>query len=100
VVVDSSADPVRQSVLVHDPVGLDALGSSPLVEHQRLLHADLAHAADAAGRRGRRRVDGLVRARRLPVTRRSRAVGASAVRVLAVPRAEEVPLALPEDGFA
>jgi len=79
---------VEESVLVHHPLRLAALGGPPLVEDERLLHAQ---AVRAAGRQ-----DGLVRSRRLPVARPRRAVWPGAVRVLAVTRAEEEPLALAE----
>jgi hypothetical protein len=75
---------------VHDPVGLEALGRLPAVEHERLLHADLLAIA------GGGRQDGLVGAGCLPVPRRRRPVRPRSVRVLAVPWAEEVPLVLPE----
>ena len=74
---------------MHDPVGLEALWWLPAVEHERLLNADLL--AVATGRH-----DGLVCASRLPVAGRCRPVRPRSVGVLAVPRAEEVPLLLPE----
>ena len=73
---------------MHDPVGLDALGRLALVEDEGLLDADVV-----AGRSGE---DGLVGAGGLPVPRAGGAVGACAVGVLAVPRAEEVPFVLAE----
>ena len=75
---------VGEAVLVHDPVCLDAPGRLAGVEHERLL--DPRHPAAALGR------DRLVGPRRLPVPPPGGAVGARAVRVLAVPRREEVPL--------
>jgi len=71
---------------VHDPVGLGAPGRAALVEDERLLDAD-ALAGGAV-------VDGLVGAGGLPVAGPRRAVGADAVGVLAVARAEEVVLAV------
>jgi hypothetical protein len=76
---------------VHDPVSLDTLGRLAPVEHEGLLDPDAL--AGASGQ------DGLVGAGGLPVAGSGGAVGASAVGVLAVPRAEEVPLVLPEQGF-
>jgi hypothetical protein len=82
-----------EAVLVHDPVSLGTLGRLAPVEHEGLLDSDVV-----AGRRGGRE-DGLVGAGGLPVARPGGAVGAGAVGVLAVPRAEEVPLVLSEQGF-
>jgi len=83
---------------VHDPARLHALGRPPLVEDERLLHANHGAAA-ALGRRagGGGERDGLVGAGGLPVAGPGGAVGADAVGVLAVSRAEEVPLRLPEN---
>jgi hypothetical protein len=73
---------LAESVLVHDPVGALAAGSAAAVEDESLAHAvDAAVASDAA-----------VLAGGLPVPRRGGAVGARAVGVLAVARAEEEPL--------
>lgn len=73
-----------QPEFVHDPPGLDAVGSPPAVEHQRLPHAGESPC--------RGLVDGSVLSRRLPVTRLRCPVRAEARRVLSVPEAEEVPL--------
>jgi hypothetical protein len=74
---------------VHNPAGLDAVGRPPLVEDERLPHAD-----DGARRRRRRGAAHLaVLAGGLPVSRLGGAVGARPRRVLAVAEAEEVPLA-------
>ena len=78
-----------EAVLVHDPVRFDALGRPAAVEDECLLDADVL-----ARRRGQ---DGLVGAGGLPVAGPGCAVGADAVGVLAVSRAEEVPLRLPEN---
>jgi hypothetical protein len=80
-----------EAVLVHDPVGLGAPGRAALVEDERLLDAD-ALAGGAV-------VDGLVGAGGLPVAGARRAVGADAVGVLAVARAEEVVLAVAVQGL-
>jgi hypothetical protein len=73
---------LAEAVLVHDPVGALSAGRAAAVEHERLAHAvDAAVAGDAA-----------VLAGGLPVPRRGGAVGARAVGVLAVARAEEEPL--------
>nr|ACN30958.1 unknown [Zea mays] len=97
-VVDAAQDPVIQpeavllarravdvgeAVLVHDPVGLLALGRLAGVEDERLLDGQ---------RLGR--AHGLVSAGGLPVPSPGGAVGPGPVRVLAVPRGEEVPLLL------
>jgi hypothetical protein len=74
-----------EAELVHDPAGLDAVGGSPLVEHERLPHAD-------DGARGRASHLAVL-ARGLPVPGLGGAVRARSRRVLAVPEAEEVPLA-------
>jgi hypothetical protein len=79
-----------EAVLVHDPVGLGALGRAALVEDERLLDADAL-----VGRRAAAAVDGLVGAGGLPVAGARGAVRPDPVRVLAVPRAEEVPLPVP-----
>ena len=79
-----------EAVLVHDPVGLGALGRAALVEDERLLDAD-ALAGGAA-------LDGLVGAGGLPVAGPCGAVRADPVWVLAVARAEEVPLLVPVRG--
>ena len=72
---------------MHDPVGLLSLGRLPCVEDERLLDPDALAAGGA--------VDGLVRAGGLPVPGARGPVGPDAVRVLAVARAEEVPLLVP-----
>jgi len=74
-----------EAELVHDPAGLDAVGGAALVEDERLPHAD-----DAAGGRAAHLA---VLAGGLPVPRLGGAVRARTRRVLAVPEAEEVPLA-------
>ena len=76
-----------EAVLVHDPVGLGALGRAAPVEDERLLDAD-ALAGGAA-------LDGLVSAGGLPVAGSCGAVRPDPVWVLAVARAEEVPLLVP-----
>jgi hypothetical protein len=81
-----------EAVLVHDPAGLGALGWAALVEDERLL--------DANALAGGVVVDGLVGAGGLPVPGPRRPVRADAVRVLAVTRAEEVPLAIPVHSLA
>ena len=73
---------------MHDPGRLGALGRAARVEDERLLDADALAGGGV--------VDGLVGAGGLPVPRRRRPVGPRAVGVLAVARAEEVPLLLPE----
>jgi hypothetical protein len=78
---------------VHDPASLDTPGRLAPVEHEGLLDPDVV-----AGRRSGQ--DGLVGAGGLPVPGPGGAVGPGAVGVLALPRAEEVPLLLPEQGFA
>ena len=85
---------------MHDPARLHALGRATLVEDERLLDADHGGAAAAVGTRagsGGGERDGLVGAGGLPVAGAGGAVGADAVGVLAVSRAEEVPLRLPEN---
>jgi len=78
-----------EAELVHDPAGLDAVGGAALVEDERLPHAD-----DGARRRRRAGAVHLaVLAGGLPVARLGGAVRARPRRVLAVPEAEEVPLA-------
>jgi hypothetical protein len=73
-----------EAELVHDPEGLDAVGGAPLVEDERLPHAD-------DGARGRA-AHLPVLPRGLPVPGLGGAVRARPRRVLAVPEAEEVPL--------
>ncbi|KAE8805147.1 NAC transcription factor [Hordeum vulgare] len=75
-----------EAVLVHDPCHLGALGQAALVEDESLLDADALAGGGV--------MDGLVGAGGLPVAAAGGAVGADAVRVLVVPRAEEVPLAV------
>ena len=83
-----------ESVLVHDPVALPAVGGPALVKHQRLPHADddPAAAAAPAGPGARRRQHRLVPAGGLPESGRRGAVGPRPAGVLAVLVAEEVPL--------
>ena len=76
-----------ETVLMHDPVGLDALGRAALVEDECLLDADALVGGAAA--------DGLVGAGGLPVAGPRRAVRPDSVGVLAVPGREEVPLPVP-----
>lgn len=76
---------------MHDPVCLGALGRLTPIEHKGLLHSDVL------ARRSRQ--DGLVGAGGLPVARSGGTVGAGAIRVLAIPRAEEVPLVLSKQRF-
>jgi hypothetical protein len=73
---------------MHNPTRPDASRRAAPVEDERLLDSD-AHAGGIA-------VDGLVGASGLPVAGPRGAVGTDAVWVLTVPRAEEVPLAVPE----
>jgi hypothetical protein len=73
-----------EAVLVHDPVGLLAVGRAAAVEDERLPHPDEAVLG----------VDGLVPPRGLPEAGGGRPVGAGAGRVLLVLVAEEVPLVL------
>ncbi|BAS72294.1 Os01g0393200 [Oryza sativa Japonica Group] len=77
---------VGEPVLVHDPVGLVALGSPALVEDERLLHAD-EHVVVAE--------DLLVLPRRLPVSRLRRPVRPHPRRILPILLAVEIPLLLP-----
>jgi hypothetical protein len=76
-----------QPVLVHDPVGLAAVGRPPRVEDERLPHADEPGALLAAAHR-------LVPPGRLPEPRQRGPVRARPRRVLAVLVAEEVPVTL------
>jgi hypothetical protein len=76
---------------VHDPVSFGAPGRLAAVEDEGLLDPDVV------ARRSRN--DGLVGAGGLPVPGPGGAVGAGAVRVLAVPRAEEEPLLVSEQSF-
>ena len=73
-----------EAVLVHDPIGLLAIGSSTLVIHQGLPHANQAVLG----------IDGLVPTRRLPEPSCGCAVRSSPRRVFLVLVAEEVPLVL------
>ncbi|BAT03551.1 Os08g0116100, partial [Oryza sativa Japonica Group] len=75
---------VVEAVLVHDPVGLLAVGGAALVEDERLAHAN---AVDGV-------VDGLVAAGGLPEPGRRRPVRPRPRRVLLVLVAEEVPVVL------
>ena len=74
-----------EAELMHDPAGLGAVGGAALVEYQRLPHADDGTRRGAA--------DLPVLAGGLPVAGLGGAVRARPGRVLAVPEAEEVPLA-------
>lgn len=75
-----------QAVLVHNPVGLEALGGAPTVEDQRLLHANPNTPA----------VHHLpVLARGLPVPLLRGPVGPHSRGVLPVTHTEEVPFVLP-----
>lgn len=73
---------LTESVLVHDPIGLDPLGRAALVKNKGFLDTHVFGAA----------VDGFVGASGLPIARYSGSIRADAVRVLPVPRGEEVPL--------
>ena len=77
---------VVEAELVHDPVGLDAVGGAALVEDERLAHAD--HRLRQLG------VDGFVAPRRLPEALGGGAVGAVACWVLLVLAAKEVVVCL------
>lgn len=77
---------LAESVLVHDPIGLHPLGRAALVKNKGFLHPHVFRAA----------VDGFVGASRLPVAGHSGSIRAHAVRVLPVPRGEEVPLVFSE----
>ncbi len=81
--------------LVHDPLGLAALGGAAAVEDERLAHADGGGGGGGgglAGGDGGAAGDGAVLAGGLPVAGAGGAVGAVAGGVLAVAEAEEVPL--------
>lgn len=78
---------------MHDPVGLDAAGRLPFVEHQRLLDPHLPLTIHDP------RADRLVGAGGLPVAGSRRPVRPRPVRILTVPRAEKVPLFLPKHGL-
>lgn len=80
-----------QAVLVHDPVGLDSLGSTALVENQSLLDADLNGRLHVLGP-----VNWFVSPRGFPVSGARRSIRPSSVRVLAIARAEKVPFPLSE----
>jgi hypothetical protein len=81
-----------QAILMHDPVGLLALGSAASVEDQCLLHAHQMRLRPV-----RHHIS--VFARRLPVASVCGSVRAHARRVLAVAQAEEIPFLLPHFGF-
>lgn len=78
-----------ESVLVHDPVRLPAVGCSAPVEDERLPHADDDGPGPGGGRRRQHR---LVPAGGLPEAGGRGAVGPRPAGVLAVLVAEEVPL--------
>lgn len=82
-----------ESVFVHDPIGLQPLGRPPLVEHKRLFDPNGAAIPFLA------REDRLVSPGRFPVPRHRRPVRPGSVWVLAIPRAEEVPLSVPKQRF-
>ena len=73
----------REPVLVHHPVGLDALGGSSSVEDERFLQSNAGGAVGG--------VDGPVGSGGLPESCAGDAVGPRAVPVLAVSGAVEVP---------
>lgn len=75
-----------EPVLVHDPLGLLAAGGSASVEDERLLHAE-EHPGGSA-------VDLPVLSCGFPVTSAGGPVRPETRRVLAVSKAEEVPLSL------
>lgn len=83
-VVGDDAGAFVETKLVHNPVGFLAVRGAPLVEHQRLAHAD--HVA--------LRVNRLVATRGLPEARRGGAVRSVARRILLVLVTEKVPVAL------
>ena len=88
-----------ETELVHHPVGLGALGSSPHVEHKRLLHPNqllIILVVAAASIAGRLQVEDLpVLAGGLPVSLLGGSVGSHSRRVFHVLVAEEVPFFLP-----
>ena len=73
---------------MHDPIGLHTFGSFAFVEDKSFLDPDLLGAHVGA--------NGFVGPGGLPITGSGRPVRARAVRVLAVTRAEEIPLPLAE----
>ena len=76
---------------MHDPVCLDPLGRLTTIEHKGFLDSDVLARWSQQ--------DGLVGAGGLPVAGSGGTVGAGAVGVLAIPRAEEVPLVLSKQSF-
>ena len=82
---------------MHDPVGLHSLGGFAFVEDQGFLDAHYYFLLSSSrGVRFRCDTYRLVGARRFPVACSRRSVRPRPVRVLAVPRAEEIPLPLAE----
>ena len=71
---------------MHHPVSLDALGGPAPIEDERFLEADALGSV--------RRVNGPIRAGRLPEAGAGHSIGSRAIPVLSVPRAVEVPLLL------
>lgn len=84
---------VVEAVLVHDPVGAHPLRRASPVVDQRLLHPDGPDAAPAAAAVVLHHAAVLPRG--LPVAGPRGPVRPEPVRVLAVPRPEEVPLRVP-----
>ena len=79
----SRAVNVSETVLVHNPVSLDASGSFSGVENQSLLNPQRLRLSDR-----------LIGSGSLPVSRSRRAVRPRSVRILPIPRREEIPLLL------
>ena len=73
---------------MHDPVCFDALGWSAFVEDQSFLHTDLPRASWGSDR--------FIGSGGFPITRSRGSVGPSTIGILAVSRAEEIPLVLTE----
>lgn len=78
------ASVVIESIFMHDPVGLLAMGSTAFVEHKGLPHADPPAVAAYH----------LITASGLPESSRSCTIGTCSCRVLLVLMAKEVPIIL------
>lgn len=76
---------------MHDPVGLSPFRRLPTIENERLFDADLA-VTDRSKYR-------LIGAGGFPVTGRRGPIRPCSIRILPIPRAEEVPLLLPKYGL-
>lgn len=81
-----------ETVLMHDPVGFETFWRPSFVKHQRLFHANILGTVTS--------LDWFVSTGCLPIPRCSGTIWSNTVRVLSIPRAEEVPLTISKYRFS